>query len=90
MASIRVTGENRTQLAEVFRERFLRKYFPEDVRGKKEIEFLEVKQGNRSVTEYAAKCFRCGQAGHRIHECTSTEKKCYKCGKGGHLAAECR
>ena len=39
----------------VFRERFLRKYFPEDVRGKKEIEFLELKQGNRSVTEYAAK-----------------------------------
>lgn len=28
---------------EIFRERFLRKYFPEDVRGKKEIEFLELK-----------------------------------------------
>ncbi|KAI5443665.1 hypothetical protein KIW84_012350 [Lathyrus oleraceus] len=37
-----------------------------------------------------AKCYRCGQARHRIHECTSTEKKCFKCGKGGHLAAECR
>ncbi|KAI5381255.1 hypothetical protein KIW84_UN0883 [Lathyrus oleraceus] len=37
-----------------------------------------------------AKCYRCGQAGHRIHECTSNEKKCFKCGKGGHLAADCR
>lgn len=27
----------------VFRDRFMRKYFPEDVRGKKEIEFLELK-----------------------------------------------
>ncbi|XP_050916551.1 uncharacterized protein LOC127131680 [Lathyrus oleraceus] len=34
---------------------FLRKYFPEDVRGKKEIEFLELKQGNLSVIEYAAR-----------------------------------
>ncbi|XP_050875748.1 uncharacterized protein LOC127079410 [Lathyrus oleraceus] len=40
---------------EVFRREFLRKYYPEDVRGKKEIEFLELKQGNLSVTEYAAK-----------------------------------
>lgn len=40
---------------EIFRERFLRKYFPEDVRGKKEIEFLELKQGSMTVTEYAAK-----------------------------------
>ncbi|XP_050914515.1 uncharacterized protein LOC127129345, partial [Lathyrus oleraceus] len=40
---------------DVFRREFLRKYYPEDVRGKKEIEFLELKQGNMSVTDYAAK-----------------------------------
>src|ERR1051325_1457785 len=39
----------------VFCREFLRKYYPEDVRGKKEIEFLELKQGNKSVTEYATK-----------------------------------
>jgi hypothetical protein len=39
----------------VFRREFLNWYFPEDVRGKKEIEFLELKQGDMSVTEYAAK-----------------------------------
>jgi len=39
----------------VFRREFLNRYFLEDVRGKKEIEFLELKQGDMSVTEYAAK-----------------------------------
>jgi len=39
----------------IFNREFLDRYFPEDVRGKKEIEFLELKQGNMSVTEYAAK-----------------------------------
>jgi len=39
----------------VFRREFLDRYFPEDVRGKKEIEFLELKQGDMSVTEYASK-----------------------------------
>jgi len=39
----------------VFRREFLRRYFPEDVRGKKEIEFLELKQGDMSITEYDAK-----------------------------------
>jgi len=34
----------------VFKREFLDRYFPEDVRGKKEIEFLELKQGNMSVT----------------------------------------
>ncbi|XP_039688531.1 uncharacterized protein [Medicago truncatula] len=39
----------------VFRREFLNKYFPEDVRGKKEIEFLELKQGDMLVTKYAAR-----------------------------------
>src|SRR4051812_13998764 len=39
----------------VFSREFLRKYFLEDVRGKKEIEFLELKQRNSNVTEYASK-----------------------------------
>src|ERR1051325_10921543 len=39
----------------VFRREFMRKYYPEDVRGKKEIKFLELKQGNMSITDYDAK-----------------------------------
>src|SRR3954465_5957451 len=39
----------------VFRREFLRRYFPEDVRGRKEVEFLALVQGNMSVLEYAAK-----------------------------------
>src|ERR1051325_4222019 len=37
----------------VFSRAFLRRYFPEDIRGKKEIEFLELKKGNKTVSEYA-------------------------------------
>ena len=39
----------------VFRREFLDRYFLEDVRGKKDIEFLELKKGDMSVMEYAAK-----------------------------------
>ncbi|XP_058766122.1 uncharacterized protein LOC131639659 [Vicia villosa] len=39
----------------VFKEAFLEKYFPEDERGKKEIEFLELKQENSSVAVYASR-----------------------------------
>jgi len=38
-----------------FREEFSGKYFPADVRNKKEFEFLELKQGSMTVAEYAAK-----------------------------------
>ncbi|XP_040862763.1 uncharacterized protein [Glycine max] len=40
---------------DVFKRVFLEKYFPEDVRNKKEMEFLELKQGSMTVAEYAAK-----------------------------------
>ncbi|XP_050910057.1 serine/arginine-rich splicing factor RS2Z33-like [Lathyrus oleraceus] len=40
---------------ELFHDAFLEKHFPEYVRGKKEIEFFELKQGNGTVDEYAAK-----------------------------------
>src|SRR3954463_3668610 len=39
----------------VFRQEFMRRYFPEDIRGKKEVEFLELTQGNMTVPEYASK-----------------------------------
>ncbi|XP_050914957.1 uncharacterized protein LOC127129891 [Lathyrus oleraceus] len=39
----------------LFRDAFLEKYFLEDFCGKKEIEFLELKQGNGTVAGYAAK-----------------------------------
>jgi hypothetical protein len=38
-----------------FKTEFLRKYFPEDLRTKKEVEFFNLKQENRSVAEYADK-----------------------------------
>ena len=40
---------------EVFKRVFLEKYFLEDVRNKKEMEFLELKQGNMTVAKYVAK-----------------------------------
>ncbi|XP_058783718.1 uncharacterized protein LOC131658441 [Vicia villosa] len=50
---LEANGEEVTWVA--FTMEFLRKYFPEDVSGKKEIEFLELRQGNRLVVEYATK-----------------------------------
>ncbi|XP_058734259.1 uncharacterized protein LOC131605988 [Vicia villosa] len=40
---------------EDFKREFLRKYYPEDARGKREMEFLELKQGTLSITDYAAR-----------------------------------
>ncbi|MCI68465.1 pol polyprotein, partial [Trifolium medium] len=40
---------------EIFKREFLRKYFPADVKNKKVIEFMELKQGNISAAEYSAK-----------------------------------
>jgi hypothetical protein len=38
-----------------FKTEFFGKYFTEDLRTKKEVEFLNLKQENRSVAKYAAK-----------------------------------
>ena len=40
---------------EVFKEAFYQKYFPASVRKVKELEFVELQQGNMSVSEYIAK-----------------------------------
>ncbi|XP_050896384.1 uncharacterized protein LOC127103147 [Lathyrus oleraceus] len=50
---LEVTGTEVTLV--VSRVQFLEKYFSKDERIKKEIEFLELKQGNSTVVEYAAK-----------------------------------
>ncbi|XP_050909266.1 uncharacterized protein LOC127123043 [Lathyrus oleraceus] len=39
----------------LFRDAFMEKYFPKDVRGKKEIEILELKKCNGTVAEYDVK-----------------------------------
>lgn len=39
----------------VFRTEFLEKCFLADVHSKKEIEFLELKQGNLSIADYVGK-----------------------------------
>lgn len=39
----------------MLKNEFLEKYFPGDVHSKKGIEFLQLKQGNMIVIDYAAK-----------------------------------
>ncbi|XP_061340226.1 uncharacterized protein LOC133286788 [Gastrolobium bilobum] len=39
----------------IFKDAFLEKFFPQSIRNRKEIEFLELKQGNMTVGEYVAK-----------------------------------
>ncbi|XP_058725806.1 uncharacterized protein LOC131597109 [Vicia villosa] len=56
----------------------LRKYFPEDVRGKKDIEFLELRQGNKSVVEYAAKFGELAKFYKHYDGPTSEFSKCIK------------
>jgi len=40
---------------DVFRRKFLSEYFPDSVKYAKEVEFLQLTQGSKSVTEYAEK-----------------------------------
>ncbi|XP_057452620.1 uncharacterized protein LOC130744453 [Lotus japonicus] len=51
----RFEGDGMEITLDLFKGTFLVKYYLEDVRGKKEIEFLELNQGNGTVAEYDAK-----------------------------------
>ena len=62
----------------VFRREFLGRYFSEDVRGMKEIEFLELKQGDMTVTEYAAKFVELGKFYPHYTAETAEFSKCIK------------
>ncbi|XP_058733369.1 uncharacterized protein LOC131604977 [Vicia villosa] len=68
----------------VFHREFLREYYPEDVRGKKEIEFLELKQGNKSVVEYVAKFVEFAKFYPHCSEATAEFSKCIKFQNGLH------
>lgn len=61
-----------------FTREFLRKYFPEDIRGKEEIEFMELKHGDLSVTKYAAKFVELAKFYHHYSEATNEFSKCIK------------
>ncbi|XP_058762830.1 uncharacterized protein LOC131636204 [Vicia villosa] len=79
---LEVAGEEVTWA--IFRREFLRKYFPEDVRGKKEIEFLELKQGSMSVTAYAAKFGELAKFYQHYDGPTGEFSKCIKFENGLH------
>ncbi|XP_050916732.1 uncharacterized protein LOC127131885 [Lathyrus oleraceus] len=66
----------------VFSREFMRKYFLEDVRGKKEIEFLELKHGNLLVIEYAARFVELAKLYPYYSEATAEFLKCIKFKKG--------
>ena len=69
----------------VFRRAFLRRYFPEDIIGKKEIEFLELKQGNKTVSEYASKFTELAKYyAHYTNDADGEFSKCIKFYNGLH------
>ncbi|XP_058725879.1 uncharacterized protein LOC131597186 [Vicia villosa] len=68
----------------VFRRDFLRKYSPEDVRGKKEIEFLELKQRSMTVTAYAMKFGELAKFYQHYDGPTGEFSKCIKFENGLH------
>jgi len=47
--------ERRQITWEVFKQKFLEKYFPKDLRRRKKVEFLNLHQGTMSVGEYATR-----------------------------------
>ena len=62
----------------VFQEKFLEKYFPRDIREKKEVEFLTLTQGSMSVGEYAAKFEELSRYYPHYHNANGERSKCVK------------
>ncbi|XP_073222355.1 uncharacterized protein [Cicer arietinum] len=75
---------------------FLIKYFPEDIRNRKEMEFVKLEKGNMSVAEYAAKFEELSRYFPLYVGEARENSKCIKfemglrCGKQGHMEYECR
>ncbi|XP_057432009.1 uncharacterized protein LOC130724738 [Lotus japonicus] len=61
-----------------FKRVFLEKYFPEDVKARKEVEFLELKQGNMTVGQYAAKFEELAQFHPSYRDAANENSKCIK------------
>ncbi|MCI09380.1 GRAS family transcription factor, partial [Trifolium medium] len=61
-----------------FKNEFLAKYFPVDVRTKKEIEFLKLEQGNMTVAEYARKFEELSRLCPHIYVAEAEDSKCVK------------
>jgi len=70
--------EGRQITWEIFKQNFLEKYFPEDLRRRKEVEFLNLRQGTMSMGEYAAKFDElstfCPHFHERVDECSHCSK----------------
>jgi len=63
----------------IFKEEFLGKYFPADVKSKKKIEFLELKQGNLLEAEYVAKFEELSRFFPHYNDVGAEVSKCIKC-----------
>ncbi|GAU10215.1 hypothetical protein TSUD_420210, partial [Trifolium subterraneum] len=61
-----------------FKNEFLAKYFPADVKTKKEIEFLKLEQGSMTVAEYAKKFDELSRFCPHINAAEAEASKCVK------------
>ncbi|XP_057418907.1 uncharacterized protein LOC130713125 [Lotus japonicus] len=61
-----------------FKRVFMEKYFPEDVKARKEVEFLELKQGNMTIGQYAAKFEELAQFHPSYRDAANENSKCIK------------